>query len=374
MSPKRDYYEVLGASQDADAQELKSKYRKIALKYHPDRNPGDSEAEEYFKEAAEAYKVLSDPEQRRIYDQFGHEGLNGMNGGGGAGAGGFEDIFSSFGDIFEEFFGFRGGRRGRSSAMRGSDLRYDMAIEFMEAAFGLETEIDVEKMIVCPTCEGTGAKPGTEPEGCSHCGGSGQFVRTQGFFSVKSTCPHCRGEGKVIREACPQCRGRKQVVDSKKVALKIPAGVDDGSKLRLAGEGEPGVNGGPPGDLYVFLRVKPHEYFDRKNNDVICKVELSFVQAALGDEMTVPTLEGEETITIPRGTQHGDTVRLAGQGIPSLRTHIRGDQIVQVELKTPKHLNKRQEELLREFYKIESEKFTSRIKKLFKGSHTKAAR
>ena len=373
MSPKRDYYEVLGASRDADAQELKSKYRKIALKYHPDRNPGDSEAEEYFKEAAEAYKVLSDPEQRRIYDQFGHEGLGGMNGGG-AGAGGFDDIFSSFGDIFEEFFGFRGGRRGRSSAMRGSDLRYDLSIEFMEAAFGLETEIDVEKMVTCPTCEGSGAKPGTEPETCSHCGGTGQFVRTQGFFSVKSTCPHCRGEGKVIREVCPQCRGRKQVVDSKKVALKIPAGVDDGSKLRLAGEGEPGVNGGPPGDLYVFLRVKPHEYFERKNNDVICKVELSFVQAALGDEMTVPTLEGEETITIPRGTQYGDTIRLAGQGIPSLRTNIRGDQIVQVELKTPKHLNKRQEELLREFFKIESEKFTSRIKKLFKGGSSKAAR
>lgn len=373
MSPKRDYYEILGVNRDADAQELKSKYRKIALQYHPDRNPGDKAAEEKFKEAAEAYKVLSDPEQKRIYDQFGHEGLNGMNGGG-SGSGGFEDIFSSFGDIFEEFFGFRGSRRGRAGAMRGADLRYDLSIDFMEAAFGLETEIDVEKMIACPTCEGSGAKPGTEPETCSHCRGTGQFVRTQGFFSVKSTCPNCRGEGRVIKEACPECRGRQQVVDSKKVSLKIPAGVDNGSKLRLSGEGEPGANGGPAGDLYVFIRVKPHEYFERRNNDVICKVELSFVQAALGDEVTVPTLEDEETVKIPGGTQYGDTFRLPGLGIPSLRTNIRGDQIVQVELRTPKHLNKRQEELLREFSKIESEKFTTRIKKLFRSSNAKAAR
>jgi molecular chaperone DnaJ len=372
MSPKRDYYEVLGASRDADAQELKSRYRKIALKYHPDRNPGDKEAEEHFKEAAEAYKVLSDPEQRKIYDQFGHEGLGGMNGAGGAG--GFEDIFSSFGDIFEEFFGFRGGRRGRSAAMRGADLRYDLTIEFMEAVFGLETEIDVEKMVNCPTCGGSGAEPGTEPEICGHCRGTGQFVRTQGFFSVKSTCPHCRGEGRVVSHPCSECRGRKQVVDSKRVSLKIPAGVDNGSKLRLSGEGEPGVHGGGAGDLYVFLHVKPHEYFERRGNDVICKVELSFVQAALGDEVNVPTLEAEDTITVPRGTQYGDTFRLAGQGVPSLRTRIRGDQIVQVELRTPKHLNKRQEELLREFSKIESEKFTTRIKKLFKGSSAKAAK
>jgi molecular chaperone DnaJ len=371
MSPKRDYYEVLGASRDADAQELKSRYRKIALKYHPDRNPGDTEAEEKFKEAAEAYKVLSDPEQRRIYDQFGHEGLAGMNGGG---AGGFEDIFSSFGDIFEEFFGFRGGRRSRSSARRGSDLRYDLSIEFMEAAFGLETEIAVEKMVECPECGGSGARPGTEPETCSQCRGTGQFVRTQGFFSVKSTCPNCRGEGRIVTEPCPKCRGRRQVVDTKKVSLKIPAGVDNGSKLRLAGEGEPGLNGGAPGDLYVFLHVRPHEYFERRNNDVICKVELSFVQAALGDEVTVPTLEGEETVTIPGGTQYGETFRIPGQGIPSLRTQIRGDQIVAVELKTPKHLNKRQEELLREFSKIESEKFTTRIKKLFKSGGAKAAK
>jgi len=373
MSPKRDYYEILGVNRDADAQELKSKYRKIAMQNHPDRNPGDKEAEERFKEASQAYKVLSDPEQRRIYDQFGHEGLNGMNGGG-AGAGGFEDIFSSFGDIFEEFFGFRSGRRSQGGAMRGADLRYDLSVEFMDAAFGIDTEIDVEKMVKCPTCDGSGAKPGTQPETCRQCRGTGQYVRQQGFFSVKSTCPNCRGQGRIIAEPCPECHGRQQVVDSKKVSLKIPPGVDNGSKLRLAGEGEPGANGGPPGDLYVFLRVKAHEYFERRNNDVVCKVELSFVQAALGDQVTVPTLEGEETVTIPHGTQYGDTFRLPGQGIPSIRTNIRGDEIVQVELKTPKHLNKRQEELLREFSKIESEKFTTRIKKLFKGGNAKAAK
>ncbi len=371
MSPKRDYYEVLGVRRDADERELKSNYRKIALKYHPDRNPGDKEAEESFKEAAEAYKVLSDPEKRRIYDQFGHEGLSGMNGGG---AGGFEDIFSSFGDIFEEFFGFRGGRRSQSSMMRGADLRYDLSIDFMDAAFGIETEIEVEKMVVCPTCGGTGARPGSEPEICRQCGGTGQYVRTQGFFSVKSTCPNCRGEGKIITDPCPECRGRQRVVDTKKVSLKIPAGVDNGSKLRLAEEGEPGMNGGPAGDLYVFIRVEPHEYFERRNNDIICKVELSFVQASLGEKVNVPTLEGEESLTIPAGTQYGDTFRLPGHGFPSLRTNIRGDQIVQVELKTPKHLNKRQEELLREFSKIESEKFTTRIKKLFKSGNAKAAK
>ncbi len=370
MSPKRDYYEVLGVRRDAEAGEIKSTYRKVALKYHPDRNPGDKEAEDKFKEAAEAYSVLSDPEKRQIYDQFGHQGLEGMAGG----HAGFEDIFSSFGDIFEEFFGFRTGRRTRGGVQRGNDLRYDLTIDFMEAAFGLDTEIDIERLETCPTCEGTGAKPGTAPEVCAQCRGTGQFVRTQGFFSVKTTCPNCRGEGMVIREYCPECRGRKQVVVSKKVSLKVPAGVDTGSKLRLTGEGEPGVKGGPPGDLYVFIQVRPHEFFQRRNTDVICTVEISFVQAALGDEISVPTLTGEENLKIPKGAQYGDTFRLSGEGIPSLRSNTRGDQIVQVALKTPKHMNKRQEDLLREFSKIESEKFTKKIKKLFKGGSRKAAK
>ncbi|MFW6428260.1 MAG: molecular chaperone DnaJ [Desulfosalsimonas sp.] len=377
MSQKRDYYEVLGVENNAGAEELKAKYRKIAMKYHPDRNPGDQEAEEKFKEAAEAYEVLSDPEKRQMYDRFGHRAFE--NGGAGQGGGfrDFEDIFSSFGDIFEDFFGFRGGGRGgRTRAQRGSDLRYDMTIEFVDAAFGKETELELEKMVACDECRGTGAKPGTEPETCRQCGGSGQFVRTQGFFQVKSVCPRCRGQGKVITEPCPKCMGRQQVAAKKKVDLKIPAGVDTGSRLRLAGEGEPGVNGGPAGDLYVFIRVKPHETFERRDNDIVCKVELSFTQAALGDEITVPTLTGEEAVTIPKGTQYGDIIRLTNQGIPSLRTGLPGDELVEVILKTPKHMSKRQEELLREFEKLESEKISSRIKRIFtrSGASSKVAK
>jgi len=244
----------------------------------------------------------------------------------------------------------------------------------MEAAFGLETELDIEKYETCPTCEGGGSKPGTYPETCSQCRGSGQYVRTQGFFSVKSTCPACRGAGQVIKEPCPQCRGQKQIIINKKVSLKVPAGVDNGSKLRLSGEGESGINGGPPGDLYVFLSVKPHETFQRKNNDVISAIELSFVQAALGDKIKVETLTGEETLKIPKGTQYADTFRLQGQGIPSIRSNIRGDHIVQVDLKTPKHLSKKQEDLLKEFSKLESEKLTKRLKRLFKGGSAKAAK
>jgi molecular chaperone DnaJ len=371
MSSKRDYYEILGVSRDVDANELKARYRKVALKYHPDRNPGDKKAEDLFKEASEAYSVLSDDEKRRVYDQFGHRGLEGMGGGSG---GGFDDVFSSFGDIFEDFFGFRTGRSSRSSAQRGNDLRYDLTIDFMEAAFGMETEIDIEKYESCPTCEGSGAKPGTYSETCSQCRGTGQFVRTQGFFSVKSTCPGCRGEGQVIKEPCPQCRGQQRIVVKKKVSLKIPGGVDNGSKLRLTGEGEAGVKGGTPGDLYVFIGVKPHEFFRRSNTDVVCTVELSFVQAALGGEIEVPTLTGEETLKIPKGTQYADTFRLSGQGIPSLRSNTRGDQIVQVDLKTPKHMSKKQEELLKEFSKLDSEKLTKKIKRLFKGGSAKAAK
>lgn len=367
MSEKRDYYEVLGVDRNVDSTELKTKYRKIALKYHPDRNPGDQEAEERFKEAAEAYEVLSNPEKRQLYDQFGHQAFE--NGGRGGQAGGFrdfEDIFSSFGDIFEDFFGFRaGGRGGQSRARRGSDLRYDLKIDFNDAAFGRETELDLEKMVVCDECHGSGAKPGTEARTCDQCRGTGQFVRSQGFFSVKSVCPKCRGQGTIITDPCPKCQGQKQVVARKKVELKIPAGVDSDSRLRLAGEGEPGVNGGPPGDLYVFIHVKPHETFERRGNDVVCKVELSFVQAALGDEIVVPTLTGEETIQVPKGTQYGDTISLTNYGIPSLRTGLPGDQVVEVMLKTPRNMSKRQEELMHEYLELESEKLTSRIKRIF---------
>ncbi len=363
MTEKRDYYDVLGVSRDVSEIELKKAYRKIALKYHPDKNPGNAQAEEMFKEASEAYSVLCDPEKRNIYDQFGHAGLNGM---GGVHAANFEDIFSSFGDIFEDFFGFGGGRRSARRARRGNDLRYDLTIDFMEAAFGFETEIELEKMGICAKCDGTGCKPGTYPETCRQCGGTGQMTRSQGFFMVKTTCSACRGTGQYIASPCPKCKGRGQEITKKKVTLKIPAGVDTGSRLRLSGEGEPGEKGAPPGDLYVFINVRPHKFFQRNKNDVICLMEISFVQAALGDTLMVPTLSGEKPLKIPPGTQYGDMFRFTGEGIPSLRGKQRGDQIIQVDIRTPVNLSKRQEELLREFSSCEQEKFSNKLKNLLK--------
>lgn len=367
MTSKRDYYEVLGVGRDADAAELKAKYRKLALKYHPDRNPDNKEAEEKFKEAAEAYEVLTDPQKRQIYDQYGHQGLEGT---GFSGAGGFEDIFSSFGDIFEDFFGFGGGRRGRgrSRVQRGSDLRYDLTIDFMEAAFGTEKELKIQKMQTCESCHGDGCKPGTQPEICSTCQGTGQHTQSQGFFTVRSTCPSCHGHGKRITNPCPECGGRGQTLITKKVSLKVPAGVDSGSRLRLTGEGEGGPNGGPHGDLYVFLQVQPHKFFQRNDSDIICLAEISFVQATIGAKITIPTLTGEETLKIPPGTQYGDTFRLPQQGIASLRTGQRGDQIIQVDIKTPTHISKKQEKLLKEFEELDASKFTNRLKNLLKGN------
>ena len=364
MTTKRDYYEILGVDRNAGDDEIKAKYRKLALKYHPDRNPGNKEAEENFKEAAEAYEVLRDAEKRSIYDQYGHEGLQGT---GFSGFGGFDDIFSSFGDIFDEFFGFGGGRRSRSSARRGADLRYDLTVSFMDAAFGVETEIEIEKLETCQACEGGGCEPGTSPENCRYCGGSGQISRSQGFFSIRTTCYQCRGQGRTIPHPCLECRGTGQVNRKKRVSVKMPAGVDSGSRLRLTGEGESGADGGPPGDLYVYVRVEPHEFFKREDIHVICQVPVSFVQAALGDQIDVPTLNGEKTLDIPKGTQPGDIFRFKGEGIPSLRGHRRGDQIIQVMIKTPTRLNKRQEKLLREFATIQSSKLSNRIKRAFNG-------
>jgi len=369
MSGKRDYYEVLGVDRNATDQELKASYRKLALNYHPDRNPGDKEAEEKFKEAAEAYEVLRDSQKRRIYDQYGHQGLEGS---GFSGFGGFDDIFSSFSDIFEDFFGFGTRRRSRSRVQRGSDLRYDLRLGFMEAAFGTETAIDVEKLAECPTCKGSGCEPGTHPETCSYCNGTGQATRSQGFFTVSTTCPSCRGKGQAIPHPCPDCRGAGQVAVRKKVAVKIPAGVDNGSRLRLTGEGEAGAFGGPPGDLYVFIEVEPHEFFTRNNTDVVCQLEISFVQAALGDKIKVRTLNGKKTLEIPKGTQPGDIFRMPGEGIPSLRGNRRGDQIVQVLIKTPTHLSKKQVELLKEFEHLESAKLSKKIKGILKGSQARA--
>jgi molecular chaperone DnaJ len=363
MTTKRDYYEILGVDRNADTDAIKASYRKLALKYHPDRNPGDKEAEENFKEAAEAYEVLRNSQKRNIYDQYGHQGLQGT---GFTGFRGFEDIFSSFGDIFEEFFGFGGGRRSRTAARRGADLRYDLTISFMDAAFGTDTEIEIEKLQNCPTCQATGCEPGTYPEECRQCGGTGQISRTQGFFSIRTSCPHCRGEGRSISHPCSDCRGTGQVERVEKVSVKIPPGVDTGTRLRLASEGESGTLGGPPGDLYVFVNVKPHDFFKRNNNDIICQVPISFIQAALGADIDVPTLTGEKKLHIRKGTQPGEVFRFKGEGIPHLRGYGRGDQIMQVLVKTPTGLTKKQEGLLKEFAKLESAKLSTKIKKMFK--------
>ena len=370
MTIKRDYYEILGVDRNANESDLKASYRKLALKYHPDRNPEDKEAEEKFKEASEAYEVLRNPQKRNIYDQFGHQGLEGA---GFSGFSGFDDIFSSFGGIFEEFFGFSSGRRSRSRTQRGADLRYDMTLSFMEAAFGTEKEINLEKMEICPSCEGTKCESGTHTDTCRQCNGTGQVSRNQGFFTVRTTCYQCNGNGKTIPHPCTDCKGTGQIRISKKVAVKIPAGVDSGSRLRLTGEGETGTYGGSPGDLYVFIYVEPHDFFERDNTDIICQVNISFVQAALGDTIAVPTLNGNKQLKISKGTQPGDLFRFRGEGIPSLRSGKRGDEIIQILIKTPTHLNKKQEALLKDFAKIEQNKIPNKLKNILKSGFDKAS-
>ncbi len=360
---KRDYYEILGVSRNAANGEIKKAYRQLALKYHPDRNPGDTEAEEKFKEAAEAYEVLRDPDKRSLYDRFGHEGLRGT---GFTGFSGFEDIFSSFGSIFEDFFGFGTRTRSRTAPQVGSDLRYDLTISFTDGAFGVEKEIDVDKMQLCLACDGTGAKAGTSPETCPTCRGRGQVMHSQGFFSISTTCPQCHGEGTVVKEPCKECRGVGKVKRTKRVTVKIPPGVDNGTRLRLSGEGEDGVRGGPPGDLYVVLFVEEHEFFRRKGEDIFCEAPLSFPQVALGAQIVVPTLEGSATLEVPKGTQTGEIFRLKGQGIPRLRGLGRGDQYVQVTVETPTKLTKRQEELLRDFAEESGDEVNAGKKKFWK--------
>ncbi len=364
MGTKRDYYEVLGVNRDATNADIKKAYRQLALKFHPDRNPGDKAAEDQFKEAAEAYDVISDGKKRQIYDQYGHQGLDGQGFGGFSG---FDDIFSSFGDIFEDLFGFSSGNRSRSRSHRGADLRYDLTLSFLDAAFGTETELDIGKMDECVGCGGTGMEPGTHPETCSACGGMGQVSRSQGFFTVRSTCPHCRGTGQIIRHPCNSCSGSGHVRAQKKVSVKIPGGVDNGSRLRLSGEGQAGSQGGAPGDLYVFIHVEPHEFFERDNTDVICQATIQFTQAILGDTVSVPTLTGERRLKIPKGTQFGDVFKFEGEGIPSLRDGRRGDQIIQILIKTPTRLSKKQESLLKEFQRLESGKIKTKLKNILKG-------
>jgi molecular chaperone DnaJ len=350
---KRCYYECLGVGRSATEEEIKKNYRKLAMQYHPDRNPGDKEAEEKFKEAAEAYEVLSDREKREIYDRYGHEGLNGI---GFRGFSGFDDIFTSFSDIFEDIFGFGSGRSGTRTAQRsGADLRYDIKISFMDAAFGTTTDIEVAKAERCLECRGSGAAPGTAPETCNQCRGRGQVTQSSGFFTISTTCPQCRGQGRVITKPCMNCRGTGRSRVTKTVQLKIPAGVETGSRLRLRGEGEEGDFGGLSGDLYVFVHVEPHEFFERRDNNIYCQIPISFVQATLGATVEVMTLNGTEKLKIPKGTQNGTIFRLKGKGIPYLKEFGRGDQIIETVIKIPTNLNRKQETLLKEFAKLSGE-------------------
>ncbi len=352
MRQKRDYFETLGVDRNASEEEIKRSYRKLAMQYHPDRNPGNSESEEMFKEAAEAYEVLSDQQKRDIYTRYGHEGLSGA---GYRGFSGFEDIFSSFGDIFGDVFGFSTGRsRSRTSARAGADLRYDLRVSFMDAALGAATEINLQKYVLCSSCRGSGCAPGTSPQVCSRCEGRGQVTQSSGFFSISSTCPQCQGQGGVITTPCPECSGGGKVKTAKTVELKIPAGVETGSRLRLRGEGEEGQHGGPNGDLYVFIEVEQHDIFERNGNDIFCRVPITFTQAALGGSVEAPTLTGVEKIKIPRGTQTGRVFRLKGKGIANLRGYGRGDEIIETLVTVPTNLTKKQEELLREFDKLSS--------------------
>ena len=366
---KRDYYEILGVHRNASDTEIKKAYRKLALQFHPDKNAGDKEAEDRFKEISEAYSVLSDPQKRVTYDQYGHAGLG--NGGGfssgGFGGSPFEDIF---GDLFGDIFGGRARSRGRGR--RGDDLRYNLSIKFEEAAFGLETKIQIPRYETCATCQGSGARPGTSPRTCQVCHGAGQVRYQQGFFSLTRPCPECGGEGQVIDQPCDDCRGSGRIRGKKTISLKIPAGVETGSRLKLTGEGEPGIQGGPPGDLYVVLSVQEHPLFQREGQDVICEIPISFPQAGLGCELEVPTLTEKISIKVPAGTQSGKVVSLPGKGFPSLQGYNRGDQLVVLRVETPTRLTGRQKELLEEFAREGGEEvhpmgksFLEKVRELF---------
>jgi molecular chaperone DnaJ len=352
MAAKRDYYEILGLEKGAADAEIKSAYRKAALKYHPDRNPGNKEAEERFKEASEAYEVLSDAQKRATYDRFGHQGLHGQ---GFQGFNDVGDIFSSFGSIFEEFFGFSGGGGGRGGrTRRGADLRYDMSIAFEEAVFGAEREIEFERAAECQPCGGSGAETGGKSR-CATCGGIGQVRRSQGFFSIQTTCPACRGMGETITKPCTKCHGKGAVMERKKISVKIPAGVDTGLRLRVTGEGEGGGGGGPRGDLYVVVHVKESREFERDGNDLIGLRRIGIAQASLGCRVKVPTLDGERELEIPPGTQHGSRLTLAGLGVPHLKGVGRGDLHVQVEVVVPRKLSREQREILEKYAAISGE-------------------
>jgi molecular chaperone DnaJ len=343
---KKDYYEVLGINRDTSDEDIKKAYRKLAMQHHPDRNPDNPKAEEKFKEAKEAYEILCDPDKRAAYDRYGHAGVDAAAAAGGAGFGGFAD---AFGDIFSEIFG---GNRPRSNVYRGADLRYNLEISLEEAARGTETKIRIPTLEQCEVCRGLGAKPGTEPTTCQSCGGHGQVRIQQGFFSISQTCPRCSGTGKVIKDPCTSCHGSGRVKRQKTLSVKIPMGVDEGDRIRLSGEGEAGVNGGPPGDLYVVVRLKPHSVFQREENDLHCEMPISFSMAALGGELEIPTLDGSAKIRVPAETQSGKVFRLRGKGIKGVRTNVYGDLLCHVVVETPVNLSARQRELLTELEEI----------------------
>ncbi len=373
MTKKTCYYEVLGVERQADAAAIKKAYRALALKYHPDRNPGDAEAETKFKEAAEAYEVLSDPEKRRLYDQYGHEGLN--NAGFQGGFQDFGDIFSAFGSIFQDFFQGGSGPGQASRPRRGRDLVYESVIEFTEAFSGTSLELKIPREENCPACDGSGSASGSRST-CQHCGGSGQIYQGRGFIRMASTCPVCRGQGSVVSDPCGECRGTGRLKRTKTLSVRIPAGVDSGSRLRLSGEGEAGFNGGPPGDLYVEIIVRHHEYFSREQNHVLLERKIDLVTAALGAEIEVPLVDGgSETMKIPAGAQNGKLLRLPGKGFKSLAGGPTGDLIVSLLVTTPQDLTEEQEELLLRFAELEAaKKGSSPIKRLARKAQRKLKR
>ena len=349
MATKRDFYEILGVPKNASDDEIKKSYRKLAMKYHPDRNQGDASAEVKFKEAKEAYEMLSDAEKRAAYDQYGHAGVD-PNMRGAAGAGGFGGFGESFGDIFGDIFGQarRQQSGGGRQVFRGNDLSYAMEVTLEEAAAGKKTEIRIPSYDECDTCHGSGAKPGTSPKTCGTCQGQGVVQMRQGFFSVQQTCPHCRGSGKIISDPCSPCHGQGKIKRQKTLEISIPAGIDDGMRIRSTGNGEPGTNGGPPGDLYIEIRLKKHEVFERDGDDLHCAVPISFTTAALGGEVTVPTLSGEAAIDLPEGTQTGKQFRLRGKGIKGVRASFPGDLYCHITVETPVKLSEHQRKLLKE--------------------------